>query len=131
MHEKEVGPHHRNQPLELSTAEQTQLRQWQAAHGTSQQVALRCRLVLAAADGKQDLDIASANGVNRHTAALWRRRVREQGIDAVWEIEKGRGRKHQYDQEQRDAIIAATLQTKAGGRDALELSRDGERARRE
>ena len=105
----------KSQPLELSTAEQTQLRQWQAAHGTSQQVALRCRLVLAAADGKQDLDIASANGVNRHTAALWRRRVREQGIDAVWEIEKGRGRKHQYDQEQRDAIIAATLQTKPEG----------------
>lgn len=105
----------KSQPLELSTSEQTQLRQWQAAHGTSQQVALRCRLVLAAADGKQDLDIASAYGVNRHTAALWRRRVRERGIDAVWEIEKGRGRKHQYDQEQRDTIIAATLQTKPEG----------------
>src|SRR5437899_8747454 len=98
--------------LELSAAEVAQLNGWQSAHGTSQQVALRCRLVLAAADGKQDLDIASANGVNRHTAALWRRRVREQGIDAVWEIEKGRGGTHQYDQEQRDAIIAATLQPK-------------------
>lgn len=105
----------KSQPLELSTAEQTQLRQWQAAHGTSQQVALRCRLVLAAAEGKQDLDIAAAYGVNRHTAALWRRRVREMGIDAVWEIEKGRGRKPKYDQEQRDAIIAATLQTKPEG----------------
>jgi len=101
--------------LELSTAEQAQLRQWQAAHGTSQQVALRCRLVLAAAEGKQDLDIAAVQDVNRHTAALWRRRVRERGIDAVWEIEKGRGRKPTYDQEQRDAIIAATLQTKPEG----------------
>ena len=33
----------------------------------------------------------------------------------MWEIEKGRGRKHQYDQDQRDAIIAATLQTKPDG----------------
>lgn len=105
----------KSQPLELSTAEQAQLRQWQAAHGTSQQVALRCRLVLAAAEGKQDLDIAAVQDVNRHTAALWRRRVRERGIDAVWEIEKGRGRKPTYDQEQRDAIIAATLQTKPEG----------------
>jgi len=105
----------KSQPLELSTAEQAQLRQWQAAHGTSQQVALRCRLVLAAAEGRQDLDIAAVQDVNRHTAALWRRRVRERGIDAVWEIEKGRGRKPTYDQEQRDAIIAATLQTKPEG----------------
>ena len=106
----------RNSPLlELSTVDQGQLRQWQAAHGTSQQVALRCRLVLAAGGGMQDLEIASAHDVNRHTVALWRRRVRERGIGAVWEVEKGRGRKPKYDQVQRDAIIAATLQTKPKG----------------
>jgi len=59
-------------PVELSAADQTQLQQWQSAHGTPQQVALRCRLVLAAAAGQQDLAIASACGVNRHTAAFWR-----------------------------------------------------------
>ena len=37
--------------VELSAADQTRLQQWQSAHGTSQQVALRCRLVLAAAAG--------------------------------------------------------------------------------
>ena len=58
--------------VELSAADQTRLQQWQSAHGTPQQVALRCRLVLAAAAGQQDLAIASACGVNRHTAALWR-----------------------------------------------------------
>lgn len=51
--------------VELSVADQTQLQQWQSAHGTPQQVALRCRLVLAAAAGQQDLAIASACGVNR------------------------------------------------------------------
>ena len=35
--------------VELSAADQTRLQQWQSAHGTPQQVALRCRLVLAAA----------------------------------------------------------------------------------
>ena len=103
-----------SQPVTLSAAESTQLRQWQAAHGTPQQVALRCRLVLAAA-GQPDVQIASAYGVNRHTAALWRRRVRQAGIDAVWEIQAGRGRKPTYDPAKRDALIAATLQTQPKG----------------
>src|SRR6266567_1286795 len=101
--------------LELSASEVTQLNGWQSAHGTAQQVALRCRLVLAAADGKQDLEIAAAFSVSRHTASLWRRRVHEKGIGTVWEIEKGRGRKPQLDQARRDAIIAATLETKPEG----------------
>ena len=102
-------------PVELSAADQTQLQQWRAAHGTPQQVALRCRLVLAAAAGQQDLTIALACGVNRHTAALWRGRVRDAGIEAVWEIQAGRGRKPQYDLAKRDALIAATLQSKPKG----------------
>jgi transposase len=101
--------------LELSASEVAQLNGWQSAHGTAQQVALRCRLVLAAADGKQDGEIAVAFRVSRHTASLWRRRVHEKGIGAVWEIEKGRGRKPQLDQARRDAIIAATLETKPAG----------------
>src|SRR3990172_8020793 len=111
--------------VELSAADQTRLQQWQSAHGTPQQVALRCRLVLAAAAGQQDLAIASACGVNRHTAALWRGRVLEgrvaavwgtkDGRGAVWETQAGRGSKPQYDLSQRDALIAATLQTKPKG----------------
>ena len=42
-------------------------------------------------------------------------RVLEAGIDAVWETQAGRGRKPQYDLSQRDALIAATLQTKPKG----------------
>lgn len=103
------------QHMDLSSEDQIQLMQWEAAHGTSQQVALRCRLVLAAADGQQDLEIASAYGVNRHTAALWRRRVHAAGIDSVWDIHAGRGRKPRYDQAKRDAMIAATLETKPKG----------------
>jgi transposase len=101
--------------LELSESDIAQLKGWQSTHGTAQQVALRCRLVLAAASGEQDLEIAAAYQVSRHTASLWRRRVHEKGIGAVWEIEEGRGRKPQVDQAKRDAIIAATLETKPDG----------------
>jgi transcriptional regulator with XRE-family HTH domain len=101
--------------VNLSAADQAQLARWETAHGTPQQVALRCRLVLAAAVGTPDLEIASRYGVNRHTAALWRGRVRTAGISTVWEIQPGRGRKPQYDVEKRDGLIAATLQTKPQG----------------
>jgi transposase len=70
---------------------------------------------LAAAAGKQDLEIASAYDVNRHTAALWRKRVLSAGIGSVWEIQPGRGRKPQYGLGQRDAWIAASLETKPQG----------------
>lgn len=101
--------------LSLSTEDRTQLIRWAAAHSTPQQVALRCRLVLAAAAGTSDLEIASACEVNRHTAALWRRRVQTEGIGAVWEIQAGRGRKPRYGVKKRDALIQATLETKPEG----------------
>jgi len=101
--------------VSLSADDLAQLVRWEAAHGTPQQVALRCRLVLAAAAGKQDLEMASTYNVNRHTAALWRQRVRTAGIGSVWEIQPGRGRKPHYSQEKRDALIAATLETKPQG----------------
>ena len=101
--------------VSLSADDLAQVVRWEAAPSTPQQVALRCRLVLAAASGKQDLEIASTYDVNRHTAALWRQRVRAAGIGSLWEIQPGRGRKPKYDQEKRDALIAATLETKPKG----------------
>ncbi len=90
--------------VNVSAEDQAQLVQWESAQGTPQQVALRCRVVLAAVGGDPDVDIASAYGVNRHTAALWRGRVQTAGIEAVWDIQAGRGRKPQYDQSKRDAL---------------------------
>jgi transposase len=101
--------------LSLSGEDQAQLGAWMRAPSTPQQVVLRCRIALGAARGEQDLELAARLKVNRHTAALWRRRVTTEGIGSVWETAPGRGRKPQYDQAKRDAIIAATLQTKPKG----------------
>ena len=101
--------------LSLSDSDKEQLGTWLRATSTPQQVALRCRLVLAAAQGMQDLEIAFEHSVNRHTAALWRKRVSVEGIGCVWEIAPGRGRKPRYDVTKRNAIIRATLQTKPEG----------------
>ena len=84
--------------IELQPAERLQLEQWESAHGTPQQVALRCRIILRAVAGQQNVAIAEGLGVSRPTVQLWRKRVHEQGIGEVWEIAPGRGRKAHYDQ---------------------------------
>src|SRR5258708_32922871 len=99
----------------LSEADRNQLESWVRAQFTPQQVALRSRILLMAAEGKQDLEIAGELNVNRHTPALWRRRFQTQGLDGVWEVQSGRGRKPRYDESKVAAIVAATLQTKPKG----------------
>src|SRR5882672_6697165 len=101
--------------IELQPAERTQLEQWESAHGTPQQVALRCRIILRAVAGQQNVAIAEGLGASRPIVQLWRKRVHEQGIGEVWEIAPGRGRKAHYDQGQRERIIKATLQSKPKG----------------
>ena len=106
-----------NTPLaiKLPPAEQTQVEHWESSHGTPQQVALRCRIILGAVAGQDNVSIAEQLGVSRPTVQLWRKRVCEQGIGEVWEIAPGRGCKPQYDQAKRDAIIRATLRSKPKG----------------
>src|SRR5580692_11365179 len=70
----------------LSPNEQAQIRQWVAAHGTPQQVALRGRIVLAAAAGKSDVAIAEQLSINRRTVILWRKRFAEQRLDGLCEV---------------------------------------------
>jgi transposase len=102
--------------LFLSDGDQQQLQQWASAFGTPQQIVLRCRIVLAAAKGQSDNAIASQLDVNRHTVRLWRNRIRQQGLQSLWEIAPGRGRKPSYGPEKIQQIIDTTLQSKPKGR---------------
>jgi transposase len=102
--------------IKLQPAERTQLEKWESSHGTPQQVALRCRIILRAMAGHQNMAIAGELGVSRPTVLLWRKRVRERGIGELWEIASGRGRKPRIDQGTRERIINATLKSKPEGR---------------
>ncbi|MGH8656111.1 MAG: helix-turn-helix domain-containing protein [Burkholderiales bacterium] len=53
-------------------------------------MALRCRIILGALAGQNNVSIAEELGVSRPTVRLWRTRVREQGIGEVWEIAPAR-----------------------------------------
>ena len=77
--------------IQLQPAERTQLEIWESSHGTPQQVALRCRIILGALAGQDNVSIAAQLGVSRPTVQLWRQRVRTQGIGGVWEIAPDEG----------------------------------------
>jgi transposase len=101
--------------LVVSQDQETQIEQWLAALGTPQQVALRCRIVLAAGRGESEAAIASKLEVNRKTVRLWRERFARDGLNGLWEIAAGRGRKAIYDADRIKAVIDATLQSKPKG----------------
>lgn len=110
----------------LSLADQQKLEQWVSAYGTPQQVALRCRLVLATSDGESDVAVSKRLAVNRNTVILWRKRFAMEGLNGLWDIAPGRGRKPEYSIDKIAAIVDATLQTKNDGGWGLERELQGE-----
>lgn len=101
--------------LAVSQPQQQQLEQWLGAMGTPQQVALRCRIVLAAGCGRAEVQIASELRINRKTVRLWKDRFTERGLPGLWEIAPGRGRKPTYGPDRVRAVIDTTLQAKPKG----------------
>jgi transposase len=99
----------------LSETDSKELKRWVGAHRTPQQVAQRCRIILAAAAGKQDKDIARSMQINYKTVALWRQRFCSEGSDCLWEVAAGRGRKPHFTADKIEEVINATLQTKPAG----------------
>jgi putative transposase len=69
-------------PIVLSEKEQEGLLQITKRHRSEQQVVLRARIVLAAAQGHANVQIASELAINMDTVRLWRDRwAGQQGID--------------------------------------------------
>lgn len=60
--------------VKLTETERTELKKLIKRHTVGQQIALRGRLVLAAAAGKNNSQIAIELQVSRHTVRLWRER---------------------------------------------------------
>jgi transposase len=98
--------------VSLSIRDQKEIQGWLLAHGTPQQVALRSRIVLAAAAGQSDSAIARQFQVNRNTVILWRQRFLRAGKESLWQVAPGRGRKPTYGREKIKAVVEATLGSK-------------------
>ena len=61
-------------PVTLTDAERQELERLVRRHMIGQQVALRGRIVLAAAEGKNNTQIAKGEGITLDTVRLWRQR---------------------------------------------------------
>ena len=61
-------------PLTLSESDQNDLEQLVRRHSTSQQIALRGRIILEANAGKNNSQIARELGVSVETVRAWRKR---------------------------------------------------------
>jgi len=101
--------------LRVAAIDRSEIERWLQAHGTPQQVALRGRIVLASAGGSSDSAVAGELGINRKTVTLWRERYAAEGIESLWEVAPGRGRKPSLGQEKIAAIVDATLRTRPKG----------------
>jgi transposase len=101
--------------IQLDPKDHLELKRWVDAHGTPQQVTQRCRILLEASAGHQDKDIADTLQINFKTVALWRGRFLKEGIDCLWEVASGRGRKSVYSVGKVAALIQTTLQSHPAG----------------
>jgi len=101
--------------LPISTEQRRTLEAWVRAPNTPQGVAVRSRIILLGADGKDNSAVASEVGVSRPTVILWRERFRQGGPVALTEIAPGRGRRVTYDADRVSEVVQATLQTTPAG----------------
>jgi transposase len=101
--------------LQLTMEQVGQLGRWIRVGSTPQQVALRARIVQRAGQGDSDKHIAHGLGVHPRTVALWRRRARTEGINCVWEVAAGRGRKPTFGATTVSKWIDTTLQKRPKG----------------
>jgi transposase len=95
----------------VSAGQRGLLERWVGAHGTPQSVALRARIVLLAAEGGSNSEIARQLFVSRPTVIMWRARFAADGPAALTEVKPGRGRKPTISAAKVKAIVAATTQT--------------------
>lgn len=70
--------------MELAVEKTELLERWIRAEGTTQQVVLRAKIVRHASRESSDKQIAAELSVHPSTVALWRRRVRDEGMEGAW-----------------------------------------------
>lgn len=77
----------------LTGEQRTVLNRWSRGRSTPARLVLRAKIVLLAAEGQMNKDIASALGTDRLTAGRWRRRFAAGGLAAIEKDAPRGGRK--------------------------------------
>jgi transposase len=94
----------------LEEDERAQLEAWARRRTSAQALAHRSRVVLAAAEGLNNTEIAERLGISRGMAARWRARFAAERLDGLVD-EPRPGRPRTISDEQVEQVIVATLES--------------------
>ena len=94
----------------LSGDERETLLRWARRHSSSQALALRCRIVLAVAEGDTDSEVAEQLGVNRVTVGKWRHRFAADRLEGLVDAPRP-GAVRTIADEVVEAVVVETLET--------------------
>ena len=102
-------------PIVLDDAQRATLEEIGRSRRTAVRLAERAAIVLRAADGFQDKQIALEMGIPRQKAARWRKRYAKLGLAGIEKDAPRPGRKRKIDEAQRAAVVKKTLREKPAG----------------
>jgi transposase len=94
----------------LSNEERSVLESWTSRRKTAQALALRARIVLAAAGELTNAQIAELEGVSRPTVTKWRNRFAERRLEGLTD-EPRPGRPRTITDERVEQVVIATLES--------------------
>ena len=100
--------------VELSPEERETLERWARRRKSSQALVLRCRIVLGAAEGMANVDIAAALGCHAATVGKWRRRFAERRLDGLSDDPRPGPPRRIVDAKVEEVLVKTLEETPAG-----------------
>ncbi len=97
------------EPVVLSDDERETLERWARRPKSAQALALRCRIVLACAEGGHVYEVAQRLGLDEHTVGKWRRRFLANRLDGLHD-EPRPGTPRSISDDDVEAVIVKTLE---------------------
>ena len=98
--------------ITLAEEEHATLTKWSRGRRTPARLVLRAKIVLAAAEGRQNQDVAKRCGTSQKTVSLWRKRFAEQRLPGIEKDAPRRGRTPAVGKELVAEIVRKTTQEK-------------------
>jgi len=101
-------------PIRISPAERTRLRDWARRRKTAQGLALRARIVLSAAEGKSNVEVAHELRTTRLTVGKWRSRFQRSRLDGLLDDPRP-GTPRKITDAQVERVVTTTLESTPRG----------------